>query len=56
MNTEDIVNEGIQDIGKVLLVGVGPGNPDYVTARVAQAITSADVVAGFATVLAVWIN
>lgn len=48
-----VVNEGTLEVRKVLLVGVGPGNPDYVTARVAQAITSADVVAGFATVLAV---
>jgi cobalt-precorrin-7 (C5)-methyltransferase len=47
------VSGEMQEARKVLLVGVGPGNPDYVTARVAQAITSADVVAGFATVLAV---
>lgn len=49
----DVVDEGIQEVRKVLLVGVGPGNPDYVTARVAQAIGEAEVVAGFATVLAV---
>lgn len=53
MNTDDVVSEGTQEACKVLLVGVGPGHPDYVTARVAQAISSADVVAGFATVLAV---
>ena len=38
---------------QVMLVGVGPGDPEYVTARVAKEITAADVVAGFATVLAV---
>jgi cobalt-precorrin-7 (C5)-methyltransferase len=37
----------------VVLVGVGPGDPEYVTARVAREIAEADVVAGFATVLAV---
>jgi cobalt-precorrin-7 (C5)-methyltransferase len=37
----------------VILVGVGPGDPEYVTARVAKEIADADVVAGFATVLAV---
>jgi cobalt-precorrin-7 (C5)-methyltransferase len=53
VHTDDGVNEGVPKTRKVLLVGVGPGNPDYVTARVAQAITSADIVAGFATVLTV---
>lgn len=38
---------------QVCLVGVGPGNPDYVTGRVAHEIAEAEVVAGFATVLAV---
>lgn len=38
---------------KIILVGVGPGDPEYVTARVAKEIAAADVVAGFATVLAV---
>ncbi len=38
---------------RVILVGVGPGDPEYVTARVAKEIANADVVAGFATVLAV---
>jgi len=38
---------------KVKLVGVGPGDPDYVTVRVAHEVAAADVVAGFATVLAV---
>ncbi|GAC1360068.1 MAG: cobalt-precorrin-7 (C(5))-methyltransferase [Ktedonobacteraceae bacterium] len=38
---------------QVVLVGVGPGDPSYVTARVAQEIDSAEIVAGFATVLAV---
>ncbi|GAC1430426.1 MAG: cobalt-precorrin-7 (C(5))-methyltransferase [Ktedonobacteraceae bacterium] len=37
----------------VCLVGVGPGNPDYVTGRVAREVAEAEVVAGFATVLAV---
>lgn len=40
-------------ISPVILVGVGPGDPEYVTARVAKEIADADVVAGFATVLAV---
>jgi len=53
VETNDVVDEGKQEARNVFLVGVGPGNPDYVTARVAQVITSADVVAGFATVLAV---
>ncbi|MBA2393240.1 MAG: precorrin-6y C5,15-methyltransferase (decarboxylating) subunit CbiE [Ktedonobacteraceae bacterium] len=43
--------QGIQE--KVKLVGVGPGDPDYVTMRVAQEVAAADVVVGFATVLAV---
>src|SRR5436305_5882208 len=38
---------------KVILAGVGPGDPDYVTMRVAREVAAADVVAGFATVLAV---
>lgn len=38
---------------KVILVGVGPGDPDYVTVKVSKEIATADVVAGFATVLAV---
>lgn len=38
---------------RVILVGVGPGDPEYVTARVAKEIANADVVAGFSTVLAV---
>lgn len=41
------------DLCKVTLVGVGPGDPDYVTVRVAHEVAAADVVAGFATVLAV---
>jgi cobalt-precorrin-7 (C5)-methyltransferase len=38
---------------RVILVGVGPGDPEYVSTRVAKEIADADVVAGFATVLAV---
>lgn len=38
---------------KIQLVGVGPGDPAYVTARVEREIAAADIVAGFATVLAV---
>src|SRR5579864_4867360 len=38
---------------KVTLVGVGPGDPDYVTTKVAKEIAAANIVAGFATVLAV---
>lgn len=45
-------NEG-QQLRPVALVGVGPGDPEYVTARVAREIVEADVVVGFATVLAV---
>jgi cobalt-precorrin-7 (C5)-methyltransferase len=41
------------NISRVKLVGVGPGDPDYVTVRVAHEVATADVVAGFATVLAV---
>ncbi|GAC1401423.1 MAG: cobalt-precorrin-7 (C(5))-methyltransferase [Ktedonobacteraceae bacterium] len=40
-------------VRQLCLVGVGPGNPDYVTGRVAREVASAEVVAGFATVLAV---
>lgn len=38
---------------RVILVGIGPGDPQYVTARAAKEIAAADVVVGFATVLAV---
>lgn len=44
---------------QVLLVGVGPGDPTYVNAKVAAEIAAADLVAGFATVLTVveqWIS
>ena len=44
---------------RVTLVGVGPGDSDFVTRKVADEIAAADVVAGFATVLAVveqWIR
>ena len=37
----------------VKLVGVGPGDPDYLTMRVAHEVAAADIVVGFATVLAV---
>src|ERR1700730_2481133 len=46
-------NEDEHTLYKVKLVGVGPGDPDYVTIKVAHEIATADVVAGFATVLAV---
>jgi cobalt-precorrin-7 (C5)-methyltransferase len=46
-------SENITVSRKVILVGVGPGDPEYVTARVAKEIAAADVVVGFATVLAV---
>jgi cobalt-precorrin-7 (C5)-methyltransferase len=46
-------NGAAQQPRPVVLVGVGPGDPEYVTARVAREIAEADVVAGFATVLAV---
>ena len=45
--------ENASNIDNVKLVGVGPGDPAYVTMRVAQEVATADVVAGFATVLAV---
>jgi cobalt-precorrin-7 (C5)-methyltransferase len=38
---------------KVILIGVGPGDPEYLTVRAVREIASADVIAGFATVLAV---
>ena len=44
---------------QVTLVGVGPGDPAYVTRKVADEIAAAEVVAGFATALAVveqWIH
>ena len=43
----------VSTVRKVLLVGVGPGDPEYVTTRVAREIAAADIVAGFATVLAI---
>jgi cobalt-precorrin-7 (C5)-methyltransferase len=46
-------SEHITVARKVTLVGVGPGDPDYVTAKVAKEIAAADIVAGFATVLAI---
>lgn len=47
------VQEEMLDTSKVKLVGVGPGDPDYVTVRVAHEVAAADIVAGFATVLSV---
>jgi cobalt-precorrin-7 (C5)-methyltransferase len=38
---------------KVILIGVGPGDPEYLTVRAVREIAAADVIAGFATVLAV---
>ncbi len=34
----------VSTVRKVLLVGVGPGDPEYVTARVAREIAAADIV------------
>lgn len=57
MKTTDPVQgepqEEVPTLRKVLLVGVGPGDPEYVTARVAREIAAADIVAGFATVLSI---
>jgi len=53
LSKENVKHEEALNIYRVKLVGVGPGDPDYVTVRVAQEVADADVVAGFATVLAV---
>ncbi|HTK10467.1 MAG TPA: precorrin-6y C5,15-methyltransferase (decarboxylating) subunit CbiE [Ktedonobacteraceae bacterium] len=51
MNSENSKQEKMLNTNKIKLVGVGPGDPDFVTLRVAREIEAADVVAGFATVL-----
>ena len=53
MTREDGTQKEALHTDRVKLVGVGPGDPDYVTVRVAHEVAAADVVAGFATVLAV---
>ena len=35
--------------GKIMLVGLGPGSHDYLTARARAAIAEADTVIGYAT-------
>ena len=35
--------------GKIMLVGLGPGNHDHLTARARAAIAEADTVIGYAT-------
>ena len=51
MKSTDPVQEESQEktptLRRVQLVGVGPGDPDYVTATAAREIAAADVVAGF---------
>jgi cobalt-precorrin-7 (C5)-methyltransferase len=39
------------DDAVVQAVGIGPGNPDYITARAERALAEADVVVGFETVV-----
>lgn len=59
MAKEMMIAQHSTPIRRVLLVGVGPGDPAYVTAKVAAEIAAADLVAGFVTVLAVveqWIT
>jgi cobalt-precorrin-7 (C5)-methyltransferase len=53
LTREDGTQKEALHADRVKLVGVGPGDPDYVTVRVAHEVAAADVVAGFATVLAV---
>jgi len=35
--------------GKIMLVGIGPGNTEHMTARARSAIAEADVVIGYTT-------
>src|SRR2546429_5634147 len=51
MNTDKLKQETATR--RVILVGVGPGDPEYLTVRAVREIAAADVVAGFATALAV---
>jgi len=51
LNKEHAMREEMSNTDKVKLVGVGPGDSEYVTVRVAHEVAAAAVVAGFATVL-----
>ncbi|MFC7154265.1 cobalt-precorrin-7 (C(5))-methyltransferase [Halomarina halobia] len=48
---EDPAGSGADGVGPVRAVGIGPGNPEYLTPRGERAIREADVVVGFSTVV-----
>ncbi|MBU0499024.1 MAG: precorrin-3B C(17)-methyltransferase [Gammaproteobacteria bacterium] len=43
------MNESTAQRGKIMLVGLGPGSPEHMTARARAAIAEADTVIGYAT-------
>ncbi|MFP8780223.1 precorrin-3B C(17)-methyltransferase [Hydrogenophaga sp. RWCD_12] len=48
MNTETVATTA-RPVGKIMLVGIGPGHVDHMTARARAAIAEADVVVGYVT-------
>lgn len=49
MSDPNVQNAGTACAGKIMLVGIGPGHVDHMTARARSAIAEADVVVGYVT-------
>jgi precorrin-3B C17-methyltransferase len=45
------MNAPLEKTGKIMLVGLGPGSSEHLTARARAAIAEADTVIGYATYL-----